>query len=221
MLLILIVTLVLIAFLLQCNRIITNGGVIVKITYMTTNKFKVKVAEENLGPLGVEIDAKKIDCPEIQADTIEEVAKYSSKYASDELKEDTLKNDSGLVIPALNNFPSAYTKYIEQTLGVDGVLKLLNGVENRSAYFEEVLAYTEYGKDPVTFVSKTEGTLAKEKSGENGWSWDFIFIPKGQTKTLANFDDDERAKLWDNTAYIMLYDHLKEKEKSQKVTKHV
>ena len=53
---------------------------------------------------------------EKQADSIEEVAKYSSEIASKQLKASTLKNDSGLVIPALNNFPSAYTKYVEETL---------------------------------------------------------------------------------------------------------
>ena len=183
-----------------------------KITYVTSNKYKIKVAQENLNPLGYEIEAKKIDCPEIQADTIEEVAIYSSKYASDYLKEDTLKNDSGLVIPALNDFPSAYTKYVEETLGVDGILKLLDGVDNREAYFLEVLAYTEYGKETKTFTSKTEGTIALEPSGENGWSWDFIFIPKGQDKTLACFNDDERWKFWDNKAYEDLANYLKNKD---------
>ena len=182
-----------------------------KIVYVTGNKFKVVVAKENLEPLGIEVEAKNIDCPEIQADTIEEVAKFSSKYASDFLKEDTLKNDSGLIIPALNGFPAAYTKYVDETLGVDGVLKLMEGIEERDAYFLEVLAYTEYGKEPVTFISKTEGTLAKEKSGENGWSWDFIFIPKGHDKTLAFYPDDERWKFWDNTAYEQLFNYLKEK----------
>lgn len=179
-----------------------------KINYITTNKFKVIVAQENLQPLGIEVVSKSIDCPEIQADTIEEVAKYSSKYASDFLQEDTLKNDSGLVIPALNGFPSAYTKYIDQTLGVDGVLKLMEGIEEREAYFLEVLAYTEYGKEPVTFISKTKGTLSKVKSGENGWSWDFIFIPEGHDKTLACYPDNERWKFWDNTAYEELAKYL-------------
>ena len=184
-----------------------------KIKYITSNKFKVIVAKENLEPLGFEVKAKAIDCPEIQADTIEEVAKYSSKYASDFLKEDTLKNDSGLIIPGLNGFPSAYSKYVEQTIGVDGVLKLMEGLESREAYFLEALAYTEYGKEPVTFVSKTEGTLAKTKSGENGWSWDFIFIPKGCDKTLACYSDDERWKFWDNTAYQQLATYLMGKTK--------
>lgn len=183
-----------------------------KINYITTNKFKVLVAQKNLTPLGIQVEAKSIDCPEIQADTIEEVAKFSSKYASDFLEDNTLKNDSGIVIPALNGFPSAYSKYAEQTLGMDGILKLMDGVENREAYFLEVLAYTEYGKEPVTFVSKTEGTLAKTQSGEFGWSWDFIFIPKGADKTLACYPDDERWKLWDNTAYEQLCKYLNEKE---------
>ena len=184
-----------------------------KITYVTGNSFKVKLAKEVLEPLGIEIDNIKIDCPEIQADSIEEVSIFSSKYASDHLKCDTLKNDSGLVIPSLNGFPGAYTKYVEETIGEDGVLKLLDGIEDRYAYFLEVLAYTKYNGETVTFTSKTEGTLAKVKSGENGWSWDYIFIPKGSNKTLAEYPDDERWKFWDDSAYNKLADYLKDKEK--------
>lgn len=54
-----------------------------KIIYVTGNEFKVLTASKILNPLGYQVEAKKIDCPEIQADTIEEVAEYSSKYASD------------------------------------------------------------------------------------------------------------------------------------------
>ena len=81
-----------------------------KITYITGNKAKVGLAKQFLEPLGIEIDNRKIQCPEIQADTFEEVAKYSSKYASEILKCDVLKNDSGLVVEALNGFPGVRTK---------------------------------------------------------------------------------------------------------------
>ena len=184
-----------------------------KITYVTGNSFKVKLAKEVLEPLGIEVDNKKINCPEIQADSIEEVSIFSSKYASDYLKCDTLKNDSGLVIPSLKGFPGAYTKYVEETIGEDGVLKLLDGIEDRYAYFLEVLAYTKYNGETVTFTSKTEGTISKVKKGENGWSWDYIFIPKGTNKTLAEYPDDERWKYWDDSAYKKLADYLKDKEK--------
>ena len=57
--------------------------------------------------------------------------------------------------------------------------------------------------------SITNGTIAKQKQGEYGWSWDFIFIPDGETKTLACFDDSVRFKYWSNDAYLKLAEYLK------------
>ena len=116
-------------------------------------------------PLGYTVDNKKIDTIEIQADDVEDVAKYSAKWASNELKCDVLKNDTGLFVEALNGFPGVYTHYVDDTLGEDGLLKLLDGVSNRRAYFKEVLAYCKYGEEPITFVGITKGTIAKVKSG--------------------------------------------------------
>lgn len=99
-----------------------------KIIYVTGNKFKLKMAESILEPLGIKVESKKIiDLPEIQSDNIEDVAIVSAKYARNILNESVLKNDSGLVIPKLNNFPAAYSKYIESTITEDGILKLMEG----------------------------------------------------------------------------------------------
>ena len=182
-----------------------------KITYVTGNWAKILSARQILEPLGFEIDQIKMDVPELQDDSIEEVAKFSAKWASEKLKCDVLKNDSGLCVEALNGFPGPYTHYVDDTLKEDGILKLLNGVENRKAYFEEVLAYCEYGKEPITFKSITKGTIAKQKSGEYGWSWDFIFIPDGEKETLANFNDDIRFKYWNMDGYHKLAEFLSNK----------
>ena len=85
----------------------------------------------------------------------------------------------------------------------------MEGVENRSAYFLEVLAYTEYGKEPVVFLSKTEGTIALSANGEFGYSYDKIFIPKGFDKTLACLDDDTRWQVWSNEGYMEFANYLK------------
>ena len=179
-----------------------------KINYITGNEFKVKVAKGNLEPLGFEIVQKDINCPEIQADTIEEVARYSAKWASDKLKMNVLKKDTGIMIEGLNGFPAAYTHYVQDTIGIDGILKLMKGVKNRKAKFIQTLAYCEYGKDPIVFSSITEGVIAAEKSGKYGWSWDFIFIPKGYEKTFANYKDEERLKMWNDTGYRQLIKYL-------------
>ena len=72
-----------------------------KITYITGNWAKVKSAKQILEPLGIEVDNVKMSTTEIQADTVEKVAIYSAKEASEKLKCSTLKNDTGLFIEEL------------------------------------------------------------------------------------------------------------------------
>ena len=182
-----------------------------KITYVTGNWAKIDSARQILEPLGFFVDNIKMETIEIQADDVEDVAKYSAKWASDKLKCSVLKNDTCLFVEALNGFPGVYTHYVDDTLGEDGLLKLLDGVENRKAYFKEVLAFCEYGKEPITFIGITKGTIAKEKSGTYGWSWDFIFIPDGEDKTLGCFPDNERWKFWSLDSYKNLAEYLEKK----------
>ena len=135
-----------------------------KITYVTGNWSKIMSAKNILEPLGIEVDNVKMETTEIQADTVEEVAMHSAKEASDKLKCAVLKNDTGLYVEALGGFPGPYTHYVDERLGEDGLLKLLDGVDNRNACFMEAFAYCEYGKDPIVFKSITKGNIAKEKS---------------------------------------------------------
>lgn len=180
-----------------------------KITYVTGNWSKVISAKQVLEPLGFEIDNIKMDTHEIQADSVEEIAMYSAKEASEKLKCDVLKNDTGLFVEALNGFPGPYTHYVDDKLGEDGLLKLLENEENRNAYFMEAFAYCEYGKEPVVFKSITKGKIAKEKSGTYGWSWDFIFIPDGYNKTMGNYPNEERFLMWNTDGYLELSKYLK------------
>lgn len=183
------------------------------IVYVTGNQIKVDYLKSVLNSDEFEIVAKKIDCPEIQADHVEEVAKFSAKWASDHLKCDVLKNDCGFIIPALNGFPNAYAKYVEETLGADGILALMKNKSDRTAYYLEAFAYCEYQKEPVVFFSKTYGTIAKRKSGKNGRGFDKIFIPQNKTKTAANLTYEEFLKCFDDTGALALADYLKSKEK--------
>lgn len=182
-----------------------------KITYVTGNWAKIDSARQILEPLGFTVDNIKMETIEIQADDVEEVAKFSASWACQKLNRPVLKNDSGLFVEALNGFPGVYTHYVDDTLGEDGLLKLLEGVENRKAYFKEVLAYCEPGKEPITFIGITPGTIAKVKSGTYGWSWDFIFIPDGQDKTLGCYPDNERWKFWSLESYQKLAEYLSNK----------
>ena len=184
-----------------------------KITYVTGNWAKIDSARQILEPLGYEVDNIKMETPEIQADDVSDVAKYSAKWAANELNKAVLKNDSGLFVKSLNGFPGVYTHYVDDTLGVDGLLKLMEGIEDREAYFKESIAYCEPGKEPIVFEGYTKGRIDTKKSGTYGWSWDFVFIPDGEDKTLGCFPDDERWKYWSLDSYKKLVEYLEKKEK--------
>lgn len=183
-----------------------------KLTYVTGNWAKIASAKQSLEPLGYEIDNIKMDTPEIQADDVTEVAKYSAKWAAEKLNKPVLKNDSGLFVEALKGFPGVYTHYADDTIGEDGLLKLMEGIENRNAYFKEAIAYCEPGGEPIVFEGITKGRIDTKKSGEYGWSWDFIFIPDGEEKTLGCFPDDERWNFWSIDCYKRLVDYLNDKK---------
>lgn len=182
-----------------------------EITYVTGNWAKIESAKMILEPLGIKVNHIKMDTTEIQSDSIEEIAKHSAKEASDRLKCAVLKNDTGFCVEALNGFPGPYTHYVDETLGEDCILKLLEGKDNRSAYFKECFAYCEYGGEPIVFTAHTYGTVALEKSGTYGWSWDYIFIPDGYDKTMANYEDEKRLLIWSQEAYKALAEYLKNK----------
>ena len=179
-----------------------------EITYVTGNWAKINSAKMILEPKGIKVNHIKMDTTEIQEDDTSKIASFSAKEASDKLKCSVLKNDTGFFVEALGGFPGPYTHYVDDKLGEDGILKLLDGVDNRRAYFKEAYAYCEYGKEPVVFESYTYGTITKEKSGEYGWSWDYIFIPDGYSKTLACYPDEERLLIWSHDGLDKLAEYL-------------
>ena len=183
-----------------------------KIILVTGNMKKLISARQFLEPHGIQVDNVKMDTTEIQSDSIEEIAAYSAKEASDKLKCDVLKNDTGFFIEALNGFPGAYTHQVMEAIGTDGILKLMRGEKNRKAYYREAFAYCEYGKDPVVFTSITRGTLATRKSGKYGLRIDPIFIPDGYTKTMAHYNDDKRFNTWNTKVFDDIANYVKRKK---------
>lgn len=173
-----------------------------KLYFITKNKEKLFRAKNVLMKYDIDVCQKEIDCKEIQDNDLKNIAMFSSKYASDYLKLDVVKTDSGLFIEALNGFPGPYSAYVEETLEANDILKLMKNVSNRKAYYREVIAYCKYGKNPITFESITEGKIAKEVSGFFGKNFDYIFICMNDNKSMANYEDFFRLKKYNIDGWI-------------------
>jgi len=145
---------------------------------------------------GIVVQPMNLELTELQHDDPAVIARASVKEAYNLLGAPVIKCDSGIRIPGLNSFPGPYSNYVQRTIGVDGLLQVCDGLEDRSAVIYSVVAFCDQRLDPVAFYDETPGTLLKEKRGEHGYFFDFIFVPQGYTQTLAEFDDTKRWKFW-------------------------
>ena len=134
--------------------------------FITGNKEKIQIAENEVKNTNIKIIPKKIECIEIQDDDNLNIANYSSKYASDVTNNNVVKIDTGFYIEELNGFPGPYAEYVERKLTSSDILNMMKGKTNRRAYYKEVLSYCEKDKEPVCFTSYTYGTNAYKESGK-------------------------------------------------------
>lgn len=170
-----------------------------KVNFVTGNTLKFTIAQAFFAPLGDDFELQQlaIDVPEIQAETVEEVAAFSALEAVKIAGEPCIVSDAGLVVEALGGFPGPFLKYVNTWLGVDGFLRLLSGVENRRAYFEDTLAVAFPDGTVQTFTRREYGVMADAaEASSNGWAANDLFIPDGHDIPLGKMSNDEQVAFW-------------------------
>ena len=163
-----------------------------EITFVTHNKGKIAFAQTQLKDINLKIYEYDIDEP--RSDDIKFISKYKVIEAYKLIKKPCISQDTGFWIDELNGFPKAFVHFCLETIGIKGILKLMEGKENRNCRFIECLSFYD-GKNLYQFDGKYEGTLSEEIAGKDSdkkWSdlW-FIFKPDGYDITLAQMTYDE------------------------------
>jgi XTP/dITP diphosphohydrolase len=161
--------------------------------FVTSNIHKFQEARNMLSEYKIATAKLKVEAIEIQDDSLENIAKYSVKDAVKNCGLPVFVEDAGLFIEALEGFPGPYSKYVYNTVGLEGVLKLMTNIEDRSAYFMSVVAFGSPDEQPVCFVGKVKGKLSLETQGTSGFGYDPIFIPsEGDGRTFAEMTATEK-----------------------------
>jgi XTP/dITP diphosphohydrolase len=160
-----------------------------KISFITSNPDKYSEMKAFFEENELELSWTRASLPELQADTLEEVVIHSlSQFNGDGV----FVEDAGIFINALGGFPGVYSRYVYDTVGNKGILKLMQGVTDRSARFEAVVGFKpEGGKDIKLFKGVVKGFVSLSPKGEKGFGYDPIFTPEGFKKT---FGEDESVK---------------------------
>jgi XTP/dITP diphosphohydrolase len=140
-----------------------------KIIFVTGNPHKVIEATGILAPLGIEIVQNNCGYPELQVDELSAIASFGAKWAANTLNCEVMVDDSGIFIEDLGGFPGPYSAYVAKTLGNERILKLMEGVSNRSATLKCVLGYCRPGEEAVVFSGEVKGIIAKSNRGNLGF----------------------------------------------------
>lgn len=167
------------------------------IAFVTSNKGKVSSCQKYFKDSNIKLEIFNYDLIEPRTDDIKEIATSKVMQANELVKKPCIALDVGFFIEELNGFPRAFVNFALGTIGIEGILKLMEGKNNRKCYFEECLAYYD-GEKIEYFSCRIPGTLAYEVLGNDTnkkWSnlW-YIFIPEGYEKTLAQMNDEEREE---------------------------
>ena len=150
-----------------------------KIAYFVTSNFhKFHEAKMVLSEYKITTAMLRIEAIEIQDDILENIAKYSVQDAVKNCGLPVFVEDSGLFIEALDGFPGPYSKYVYTKIGLKGILKLMDNITDRTAYFQSVIAFGSPDVKPVCFVGLIKGKLTLLKRGISGFGYDPIFAPE-------------------------------------------
>lgn len=183
------------------------------IVIASKNRGKVREFAELLTPLGFDVYSLS-DYPSIPdiaetGETFEENARIKALEISKHLRESlVLSDDSGLVVPALGGRPGLFSARFagEDASDLDNrrkLLKELESVDDRSAYFECVLCLAQGGSVIKVSTGRCEGFIAQTERGSNGFGYDPIFIKNDYGKTFAELgpkvksEISHRRKAWD------------------------
>ncbi|MFB6138322.1 MAG: non-canonical purine NTP pyrophosphatase, partial [Halobacteriaceae archaeon] len=129
--------------------------------YVTTNEGKVLEAREYLDGVAA-VEPAHYDYVEVQADDLETIARRGARDAHRALGEPVLVDDSGLFVAALDGFPGPYSSYVEDTLGIERVQRLVAPEDSHRAQFRCTLAYAEGPEGPAGLADRPGTAVSGE-----------------------------------------------------------
>ena len=104
-----------------------------EIHFITHNPSKFEEASKVANEYNLSVKWFDHEYDELQEDSLETIAHKSCLgilQVKPELKTTHFfLEDAGLFIKSLNGFPGPYSKYVHNTIGIKGILKLMNGVK--------------------------------------------------------------------------------------------
>jgi XTP/dITP diphosphohydrolase len=128
------------------------------------------------------------EIPENEA-TIEGNSQFKARFVHQKFEQNCFADDTGLEIFSLDGRPGVHSaRYAgeqrDSADNMDKVLMELETISDRSAQFKTVITLFWEGEEHQ-FEGIVRGNIASIKTGSEGFGYDPIFIPEGETRSFA------------------------------------
>jgi XTP/dITP diphosphohydrolase len=164
------------------------------------NAGKVVEINDLLSPFGVEVvSAGDLGLPEPEetGTTFEANAELKARAAAEASGLPALADDSGLAVEALGGDPGIYSARWagpdkDFALAMQKVEDALAGKDDRRAHFVSALCLAWPDGHVETLVGRVDGTLVWPPRGSQGFGYDPMFLPNGETRTFGEIAFTEK-----------------------------
>ncbi len=115
----------------------------------------------------------------------------------------SLADDSGLCVNALDGAPGIYSaRFAGEHTGAESdtknnrlLLEKLAGKEDRGAYFACFMALVYPDGREIVADGYMRGSITDSPRGERGFGYDPLFIPNGESRTVAEMSEEEKNSI--------------------------
>lgn len=173
-----------------------------KIVFASGNKNKLQEIQAAL-PVGIEVvsmrDAGVLEEIPETTGTLEGNAEQKARFVFEKTGLACFSDDTGLEIESLNGRPGVDSAIYagEPRSNERNIAKVLNemkGQTNRNAQFRSVFCYCS-GAGTFYFEGTVKGKLGDKVRGTDGFGYDGIFHPEGNSRTFAEMTIEEKKML--------------------------
>lgn len=128
--------------------------------------------------------------------TLEENSRHKAVLLFETLHKNCFAEDTGLEVTSLDGQPGALSARFagderNDLHNIQKLLSLLSDTKDRAARFKTVITLILNGKE-FQFVGTCEGSIATSLKGENGFGYDPVFLPEGQSRSFAEMTMEEK-----------------------------
>ncbi len=178
-----------------------------KLWLATTNNSKIREIKSLLEPMKIEIhtcaELSYYSPPNETGKTFEENARLKAKSLRSVVPQDwVLAEDSGLEVEALGNLPGVHSARYAGPKASDAentskLIKMINlkTTDNRKARFACCMVLLSPAGQESIFAGSLMGEITKGMRGTQGFGYDSVFQPQGETKTMGEMDLAQKNRI--------------------------